>query len=183
MASKPKSTLGPTQLSNSGVLTIAATSEDGLDFAGSAEQDFQLQLIKRITDTLWMPASKPVEQHEALINQALAALEGLAPRNEAEGMLVRELQPGVVVMDNLPGHKVAGVREAVQAAGAKIAYLSPYSPDFNRIENAFSRLKALLRKAAARTVPDLHDAIAAALDAISPAECANYSTACGYEPE
>lgn len=129
-----------------------------------------------------MPASKPVEQHEALIKQALAALEGLAPRNEGESMLVSEFQTGdVVVMDNLPGHKIAGVHEAVQAAGAQIAYLPSYSPDFSLIENAFSMLKALLRKAAARTVPDFH--VAAALNAISPAECAKYFTACGYEPE
>lgn len=60
---------------------------------------------------------------------------------------------------------------------------APYSPDFNPIENAYSKLKALLRKAEAGTVPDLHEAVADALDAISPAECTNDFTACGYEPE
>ena len=98
------------------------------------------------------------------------------------GMLVRELKPGdIVVMDNLPAHKVAGVREAIEAVGASLLYLPPYSPDFNPIEKAFSKLKALLRKAAARTVDDLYQAVADAIDAFTPAECANYFAACGYD--
>ena len=101
-----------------------------------------------------------------------------------EGMLVRELEPGdIVIMDNLPAHKVAGVRDAIEAAGASLLYLPPYSPDFNPIEKAFSKLKALLRKAAARTVDDLHQAVANAIDAITPAECVNYFKACGYDPD
>ena len=60
-----------------------------------------------------------------------------------------------MIMDNLPAHKVAGVRAAIAAKGARLRLLPPYSPDFNPIENAFSKLKALLRKAAARTIPDL----------------------------
>ena len=112
------------------------------------------------------------------------AMDGETFLTWMRGMLVKELKPGdVVVMDNLPAHKVAGVREAVEAAGARVAYLPPYSPDFNPIEKAFSKLKALLRKAAARTGPDLHNAVADALDAITPTECANDFTACGYEPE
>jgi len=76
-------------------------------------------------------------------------------------VLVPTLRPGdIVVMDNLPAHKVAGVRTAIEAAGACRRLLPPYSPDLNPIENAFAKLKALLRKAAARTVPDLWDAIA-----------------------
>lgn len=88
-----------------------------------------------------------------------------------------------VVMDNLPAHKVAGVREAIEATGARMRLLPPYSPDFNPIELAFAKLKALLRKAAARTIPDLWDAIRDALPQFAPQECANYFTACGYEPE
>ena len=99
-------------------------------------------------------------------------------------VLVPELKPGdIVVMDNLPAHKVSGVRDAIEAAGARLLYLPPYSPDFNPIEQAFAKLKALLRKAAARTLEALETAIANALDAFSPHECANYSTASGYEPE
>lgn len=86
-------------------------------------------------------------------------------------------------MDNLPAHKVAGVRAAIEATSARMRLLPPYSPDFNPIESAFSKLKALLRKAAARTIPTLWDAIADALPRFTPAECANYFTACGYEPE
>src|SRR6185503_13359786 len=73
-----------------------------------------------------------------------------------EQLLAPSLRPGdTVIMDNLPAHKVHGVREAIQAAGASLLYLPPYSPDFNPIEMAFSKLKALLRAAAARTMPDL----------------------------
>lgn len=83
-----------------------------------------------------------------------------------EQMLAPALRRGdVVIMDNLPAHKVAGVREAIEAAGARLLYLPPYSPDFNPIENAFAQIKALLRKAAARTITALWNAIAAAIDA------------------
>jgi DDE superfamily endonuclease len=84
---------------------------------------------------------------------------------------------------NLPAHKSAGVRAAIEATGARLRLLPPYSPDFNPIELAFAKLKALLRRAAARTIPELWDAIAAILPTFSPAECANYFTACGYEPD
>ncbi len=94
------------------------------------------------------------------------------------------LAPGdIVILDNLPSHKGPAVRRAVEAAGASLLFLPPYSPDFNPIENAFAKLKALLRKAAARTITDLWRVIGKSLDAFSPAECANYFTAAGYEPE
>jgi len=95
--------------------------------------------------------------------------------------LAPELKPGdVVVMDNLAAHKVVGVREAVKAAGASILYLPPYSPDLNPIEQVFAKLKALLRKAAARTRDALWDTIGHLLDAFSPAECRNYLENSGY---
>ena len=97
-------------------------------------------------------------------------------------ILVPELRPGdVVIMDNLPTHKVDGVRRAIEAAGASLLYLPPYSPDFNPIEKAFAKLKALLRKAAARTRDELWDAIADALDAFPPDECCNLFAACRYD--
>lgn len=86
-------------------------------------------------------------------------------------------------MDNLPTHKVAGVRDAIKGAGASLLYLPPDSPDFNTIEKAFSELKALLLKAAVRTVHDLYQAVANAIDAITPKECVNCFKACGYDPE
>jgi transposase len=99
-----------------------------------------------------------------------------------EQLLAPSLRPGdTVIMDNLPAHKVHGVREAIQAAGARLLYLPPYSPDFNPIEMAFSKLKALLRAAAARTMPDLWQAIASALKRFSPDECQNYLAAAGYD--
>ncbi len=109
-------------------------------------------------------------------------MHGAAFLAYVEQVLVPELSPGdIVVMDNLPAHKVAGVRQAIEAKGARLLYLPPYSPDFNPIEMAFSKLKALLRKAAARTVDDLWDTIANCLDAFKPHECINYFAAAGYD--
>jgi transposase len=99
-------------------------------------------------------------------------------------VLVPELKPGdVVLMDNLSSHKGPAVRRAIEAAGANLLYLPPYSPDFNPIEKAFAKLKALLRKAAVRTIGALWDQIGTILNLFTPAECANYFKAAGYEPD
>jgi transposase len=99
-----------------------------------------------------------------------------------EKVLVPELRPGdVVVMDNLSSHKGPRVRALIEEAGGTLLYLPPYSPDFNPIENAFAKLKALLRKAAQRTVEGLWTAIGRLLDAFTPRECANYFAAAGYD--
>ena len=99
-------------------------------------------------------------------------------------VLVPTLRPGdIVVMDNLGCHKSAAVRAAIEAADAELRLLPAYSPDFNPIEQAFAKLKAILRRTAARTRDALWSAVATALDAFSPDECANYFTAAGYEPE
>jgi transposase len=96
-------------------------------------------------------------------------MDGDAFRAYVAQVLVPELESGdVVVMDNLPAHRVRGVREAVEAAGATLLYLPSYSPDFNPIEMAFAKIKAFLRAAAARTIPDLWDALKNALDAFPP---------------
>ncbi|MER8887809.1 IS630 family transposase [Mesorhizobium sp. M0816] len=101
-----------------------------------------------------------------------------------EQVLVPTLSQGdVVIMDNLPAHKAAGVREAIETTGARLMFLPPYSPDFNPIENAFSKLKALMRAKAERTIKALWDAVGAVLDLFTPAECANYFKAAGYEPD
>ena len=98
-----------------------------------------------------------------------------------ERVLVPTLSNGdIVIMDNLPVHKVAGVREAIEKAGAKLIYLPPYSPDFNPIEQAFSKLKNILRTAAARTARSLRRAIKKALASFSPQECAAYLRHSGY---
>ena len=99
-------------------------------------------------------------------------------------VLIPELRAGdVVVMDNLPGHTGPRVRELIEAAGARLLYLPPYSPDFNPIENAFSKLKALLRKAAERTVEGLWQAIGRLIDLFPPSECANFFAAAGYDTD
>ncbi|UWU67873.1 IS630 family transposase [Bradyrhizobium sp. NC92] len=98
-----------------------------------------------------------------------------------EQVLAPTLNPeDVVVMDNLPAHKGAAVRAAIEVRGASLLLLPPYSPDFNPIENAFAKFKSSLRKAAARTVDTLEAAIADAYRAFTPAECANYLKAAGY---
>ena len=95
--------------------------------------------------------------------------------------LVPTLRPGdILVLDNLSAHKVAGVREAVEGAGAKIVYLPPYSPDLNPIELVFSKLKWLLRSAAIRTVSDLWSFLGRALDHFPPDQCLHYLRHCGY---
>jgi transposase len=110
-------------------------------------------------------------------------INGVWFQTYVDEVLVPTLRPGdIVVMDNLGSHKGAGVREAIEAVGATLLYLPPYSPDFNPIEKAFSKLKALLRKAAERTVDALWDRIGALLQEFTPQECANFFAAAGYEP-
>ena len=100
-----------------------------------------------------------------------------------EQVLVPELSPGdIVIMDNLSSHKAPAIREAIEAAGAELRFLPPYSPDFNPIEKAFSKLKAHLRKAAERTIHGLWNAIGRILNLYTPQECAKYFSACGFDP-
>ncbi|WP_174285326.1 IS630 family transposase [Sphingomonas bacterium] len=99
-------------------------------------------------------------------------------------VLVPELSPGdVVIMDNLSSHKTPAVRATIEKAGASLLFLPPYSPDFNPIEMAFSKLKAHLRKAAERTIHGLWNAIGRIVDLYSPQECSNYFAAAGYDAE
>lgn len=110
-------------------------------------------------------------------------INGAAFRAYVEQVLVPELSPGdIVIMDNLGSHKRKAARDAIEAAGASLLFLPPYSPDFNPIENAFAKLKALLRKAAERTVDGLWSAIARFIDLFTPEECRNYFAAAGYKP-
>jgi transposase len=112
------------------------------------------------------------------------AMTGAAFLAYVRHLLVPTLCKGdIVVMDNLPAHKITGIRQTIEATGASLLYLPPYSPEFNPIEQAFAKLKALLRKAAARTIEALWAAIADALDAFPPQECTHYFTNAGYEPE
>jgi transposase len=95
--------------------------------------------------------------------------------------LIPEMKPGsIVIADNLPAHKVAGVRQCLENAGMGLLYLPSYSPDFNPIEQAFAKIKALLRRAAARSFDAICDALAAILQTFSPRECANYIRHSGY---
>lgn len=109
------------------------------------------------------------------------AMNGLIFRAYIEQVLAPTLYPGdIVVMDNLPAHKVAGVKEAIEAKGATLRYLPPYSPDLNPIELAFAKLKSLLRKAEARTINSLWDVIGKLIDLFPPEECANFFAHDGY---
>lgn len=99
-----------------------------------------------------------------------------------EECLVPVLQAGdILIMDNLPAHKSVRVTQAVEGAGCTLVYLPPYSPDFNPIENMWSKVKAILRTTAARTFDTVIDAVARALDAITPEDCEGYFGHCGYD--
>ncbi|WP_146864165.1 transposase, partial [Gluconobacter kanchanaburiensis] len=101
-----------------------------------------------------------------------------------ERVLIPTLKPGdIVVMDNLPAHKLPATQKAIEQAGAELMFLPPYSPDFNPIEIACSKLKALLRAKAERTVSALWDTFGALLPAFTHSECASFFTAAGYEPD
>ena len=110
-------------------------------------------------------------------------MNGVAFLAYVEQVLGPTLRTGdVVIMDNLPAHKLVAVRRAIERTGAELRFLPPYSPDFNPIENAFSKLKAMLRARAERSVEALWNTTGELIDAFTPAECANYFTAAGYEP-
>lgn len=98
-------------------------------------------------------------------------------------VLLPQLRPGdIVIMDNLSSHKRPSVRERIEAAGASLCFLPPYSPDFNPIEKAFSRPEAMLRKAEERSVSGLWSLIGRLVEIFQPDECANYFSSCGYDP-
>lgn len=97
-----------------------------------------------------------------------------------QGLLPTPAPGDVVIMDNLSSHKRPAIRQAIRAAKAKLLYLPPYSPDLNPIEQMFSKLKHLLRKASERTAENTWRRIGSLLDAFSPQECANYFANSGY---
>lgn len=97
-------------------------------------------------------------------------------------VLVPALRPrDIVVMDNLASHKGEEIRALIEATGAELRYLPPYSPDFNPIENAFAKLKSGLRSAAERTIDGLWRTIGTLIETFSPQECTNYFAAAGYD--
>ena len=107
------------------------------------------------------------------------ATDALAFRTYVKQVLVPNLWAGAcVVMDNLPAHKVAGIREAIEAVGATVIYLSPYSPDFSPIENCWSKVKEFLRARAARTYTELEQAITDALAAVTTKDIIGWFTHC-----
>ena len=112
------------------------------------------------------------------------AMHGAAFLAYVEQVLAPTLRPGdIVVMDNLPAHKPPAIRRAIERVGAEMRFLPPYSPDLNPIELAFSKIKAHLKKAAARNVADLWIAIREAIDAVTNEDCRSFFTATGYEPD
>lgn len=122
-------------------------------------------------------------RHDGLVAPLVldGAINGEAFLAYVEQFLVPILRPGqIVIADNLSSHKVTGVRQAIEAAGASLLYLPPYSPDLNPIELAFSKLKRLLRTAASRTVDRLWKTIGKLITEFHPTECANYLRHCGY---
>jgi transposase len=112
------------------------------------------------------------------------AMNGTSFLAYVEQILAPTLKRGdIVIMDNVGVHKVVGVREAIEARGAILIYIPPYSPDLNPIEQFFSKLKALLRKAAARSIETLWEVIGSCLAGFSPRECMAYFVNAGYAPQ
>ena len=141
-----------------------------------------IRLIDHVPHAHWKTITAGLRRHAMV---APFVLDG--PMNTASFMaylkrcLVPTLKRGdIVMMDSLPVHKVAGVRELIEAAGARLRYLPKYSPDLNPIEQAFSKLKAHLRKAAERTIPCLSSRIGALIATFSSQECGNYFRHAGY---
>ena len=111
-----------------------------------------------------------------------SALDGASFLAYVEQVLAPTLSAGeTVLMDNVRTHKVAGVKEAIEAKGAHLVYLPPYSPDFDPIEESFSKIKSILRRIAARTVDALEAAVGEALQSVTPQECMNYFASSGYD--
>lgn len=122
-------------------------------------------------------------RHDRIIAPAVfdGAINGRGFRAWVEQFLSPTLSPGdIVVADNLGSHKVTGVRQAIEARGARLLFLPAYSPDLNPIEQVFAKLKALLRRAEPRTRTSLWNSIGSLLDRFTPAECKNYFQHCGY---
>ncbi len=98
-----------------------------------------------------------------------------------EQFLAPKLRPGqVVVLDNLQAHKSPHVKRIIESVGARVLYLPPYSPDFNPIEMAISKIKSILRKLGKRSIDDLQAAIGQAIQSVTPTESCNYMKHCGY---
>ena len=110
------------------------------------------------------------------------ALDGASFLAYVDQVLAPTLSAGeTVLMDNVRTHKVAGIQEAIQAKGASVVYLPPYSPDFNPIQKPFSKIKSILERIAARTVDALEVAVGEALQSFTPQECMNYFASSGYD--
>ncbi len=108
-------------------------------------------------------------------------INGVIFRAYVEQFLVPELRPGdIVVLDNLGSHRAQAIRDAIIGAGARLAFLPPYSPDLNPIEQTFAKVKHWLRLAQARSIEAIHDQVASLVGAISPTECGNYFRNAGY---
>lgn len=143
---------------------------------------------ERVTDTVPQNYGPNVTVIGALSCQGIAAVMTIEGATDAavfrayvEQVLVPTLQPeDIVVLDNLSAHKVAGVREAIEAAGARVLYLPPYSPDWSPIEPCWSKLKTCLRAAKARTRDALDAALRAALDVVTVADARGWFKHCGY---
>jgi transposase len=109
------------------------------------------------------------------------AVDGIVFKVYVEKVLCPTLKSGdVVIMDNLPAHKVVGIRELIETCGAKLIYLPPYSPDFNPIEKCWSKIKTYLRKAKSRTREELEKALREALLLITEQDALGWFKSCGY---
>jgi transposase len=154
---------------------VALLEQDALDNQQKANR------ITTQTNCGPISQNRITEAHSQVAQCGPASEQGDVFLTYVERCLVPELRPGeIVIMDNLPAHKVDGVQHLIEATGARLLYLPPYSPDLNPIEMAFAKLKALLRKAAERSVPALWDRIGVLIDQFNQTECANFFRHAGY---
>lgn len=143
-----------------------------------------LPLLAKVPHGHWMTQTLVAGlRHDGIIAPMLLprAMNGIAFRQWLEECLIPEMPKGsILIMDNLPAHKVAGVRACLEKAGMSLLYLPPYSPDFNPIEQLFAKLKALLKRMAPRSFDAIVDALKIILEKFTKTECSNYLRNSGY---
>ena len=142
------------------------------------------KLLAKVPHGHWMTSTFVAGLvHDGILAPQLlpCPMTGMIFQQWLEECLIPEMEPGsIVVIDNLPAHKVAGIRQCLEDAGMHLLYLPPYSPDFNPIEQVFAKLKALLRRMAPRSFDAICDAIKIILEKFKPSECSNYIRHSGY---
>src|SRR6185436_16007448 len=176
------------------LLAMASPSKKSLQAAERKRAEVARARRRWIREQGWLDTARLVFIDETAVTTNMVRLDGWSPRGErlvadapmghweTVTFIAGLRQAGIVVVDNVSFHKVAGAEEVIRAAGASLRYLPQYSPDLNPIELVFHPLKALLRKAAERTIDGLQRRVRSYIRALDPSECMGYFRHAGYEP-